>query len=141
MLEDGPPVEVVLAQHVDDMPRLESRPERAWRMRWHAVRLIQHPPRHVKRLLVTVHVLVIEVRVLVEMHGQRERFPGARLVDHHLARLEGRLPPVGHPTRRPDRAPGSQAPDVRPEDGSGLTVRLGLEQEGRLDDGHVVGVE
>ena len=48
-------------------------------MRRHAVRLIQHPPRHVKRLLVPVHVLVIEVRVLVEVHGQRERFPGARL--------------------------------------------------------------
>src|SRR5690606_35900442 len=95
MLKHGSPLEIML-EH-----RAFQRTHRGW---WHRKRLTHSPKGKVEGVLVPVHELIEEIRLLVEPQGQTQRLPASSLVNHDLTALEGRrIRRKRNPAQLPDR--------------------------------------
>jgi hypothetical protein len=124
VLEDHLAVEVVLEEG-DGVARRACRhrsDDLLWRMGRHAERLVQHPPGYLERAPVALCVSIVELRPLVQVHGELQCSPAESLVHDDLSGLAVRLISIPHAADRPERVLAASSLEVRPEDSAGFTV-------------------
>src|SRR5829696_271326 len=124
MLEHTAALEVMLAHRAIDGRNRVGR-HREW--------LPQAMPRKTESVLIAVNVLIKEIRVFVEPHGEIERAPAACLVDDHLATFEFRFIAIGNAEKSPGGTIRLHSPVVRPEDRAGVAIFRRVEKQLRID--------
>src|ERR1035441_693496 len=134
MLKNPPPLEVMLAHRA--LQRVD-------RNRDQGIALPQLAEGQMEGLLVSVQMLIVEVGILIEPHGEAELPPATSLVNHYLAGLKFRFPwrpqsaaPPDDP--RPRRLPGGV---IRPENRPAALELGRVEQELGINHRDIVRVQ
>src|SRR5512142_2069816 len=99
----------MLKDHLAGEPMLAHRTRESLDgIRRHGVFPTAFAPGHVKRFFVAPHVLVIEIRVFVHVHGELELSPARSLIDQNLTTFELRFVPVRNSAYTPNRSVACQ---------------------------------
>jgi len=92
-----------------------------WILR-HPIFLVQIPPRQVICFLIAKNVLVVEIRILIEVHGKLKGPPTLCFVNEDLSGIKLWLGLILNPADTPDLSVWGQVYSVRPEHRAVLLV-------------------
>src|SRR5437016_4444457 len=96
-----------------------------------------------KSLFVPMNVLIIEIRILVEPHGQAQCGPAAGFIHDDLATLKFALGRSRKATARPNRASSFSSREfvVGPKNCPGLAELRSLKEVGGISCGKIIGIQ